>query len=149
VCLINVFWNVSINYRCDFYIRVILKQNLQRFFSADLSCESASHHFALFFFEMGSLEGFVILKLPQYFCCAPENLLKTCSTLDSDLMETESPPDMPPPASPLTSVSVVRRHLVAPSSLSTLSPCVVHRPLLSLVVAPPPLVASRRPSPSS
>jgi hypothetical protein len=34
--------------------RVVLKQNSQRFFSADLSCESASHHFALFFFETGN-----------------------------------------------------------------------------------------------
>jgi hypothetical protein len=48
-------------------IRVVLKQNSQRFFSADLSCESASHHFELFFFETGSLVGFVVLKLPQYF----------------------------------------------------------------------------------
>ncbi len=32
-----------------------------------MSCESASHHFALFFFETGSLVGFVVLKLPQYF----------------------------------------------------------------------------------
>jgi len=44
-------------------------------------------------------------------------------------------------SSPLTSATV-RRHLVAPSSLSTLSPCVVHRPLSSLVVAP--LAPSRR-----
>ncbi len=49
------------------HTRVILKQNSQRFFSADLSCESASHHFALFLFEMGSLVGFVVLRLPQYF----------------------------------------------------------------------------------
>ena len=30
--------------------RVVLKQNSQCFFSADLSCESASHHFAQFLF---------------------------------------------------------------------------------------------------
>ncbi len=46
---------------------MILKQNSHRFFSADLSCESASHHFAQFFFETGSLVGFVVLDLPQYF----------------------------------------------------------------------------------
>jgi hypothetical protein len=33
----------------------------------DFRCESASHHFALFFFETGSLVGFVILELPWYF----------------------------------------------------------------------------------
>jgi hypothetical protein len=30
-----------------FDTRVVLKQNSQRFFSADLSCESVSHHFAV------------------------------------------------------------------------------------------------------
>ena len=34
------------------------------FFSADFSCESASHHFVLFFFETGSLVGCVVLELP-------------------------------------------------------------------------------------
>jgi len=37
------------------------------FFSTDFRCVSASHHFALFFFETGSLKGFVVLELPQYF----------------------------------------------------------------------------------
>jgi hypothetical protein len=46
------------------------------------------------------------------------------------------------PSSPLTSVTV-HRHLIATSSLSTLSPCAVHRPLSSLVVSPPPLSLRR------
>ena len=37
------------------------------FFRLDFRCESASHHFALFFFETGSLEGFVDLKFPWDF----------------------------------------------------------------------------------
>ncbi len=37
------------------------------FCSTDFCCVSTSHHFALFFFETGSLEGFVVLELPQYF----------------------------------------------------------------------------------
>ena len=46
---------------------MVLKRNSQCFFSAGFCFESASHHFALFFFETGSLEGFVVLELPQYF----------------------------------------------------------------------------------
>ncbi len=43
------------------YIRVVLKRNSQRFFSADFCCLCAV------FFETGSLEGFVVLELPRYF----------------------------------------------------------------------------------
>ena len=57
----------SMQINTTYNTRVVLKQNSQRFFSTDLSCESVSHHFALFFFETGSLVGFVVLKLPQYF----------------------------------------------------------------------------------
>jgi hypothetical protein len=88
---------------------------------------------------MGSLEGFVVLKLPQYFLQRARKLAQNLLHSDSDLIETSRHAV----SSPLTSVAV-RRHLVVPSSLSTLSPCVIHRPLSSLVVAPPPLVASCR-----
>ncbi len=47
--------------------RVIFNEIHSVLFSAVFSCESASHHFALFFFETGSLVGFVILELPWYF----------------------------------------------------------------------------------
>jgi hypothetical protein len=61
---------------------VVLKQNKIRsvFFSADLS-ESASHHFALFFFETGSLVGFVVLKLPQNFLQRARKLAQIISGL--------------------------------------------------------------------
>ncbi len=45
------------------------------FFSADLSCESASHHFELFYFETGSLVGFVILELPVFFSGVMDGML--------------------------------------------------------------------------
>jgi hypothetical protein len=53
---------------------VVLKRNSQRFFSADFHCVSASHHFALFFFETGSLEGFVVLEIPRYFFAARQKI---------------------------------------------------------------------------
>ncbi len=94
-----------------------------------MSCESASHHFALFFFEMGSLEGFVILNYPSIIFAARQ---KTCSKLS-----------LPPPPYD-TSVAVVRRHLVAPSSI-TLHSLALRRPPTALVPCrrPPPL-SSRR-----
>ncbi len=100
---------------------------------------------------MGSLVGFVVLKLPQYFLQRARKLARIIVVLknypsiswqharklaqnliDSDSDYLMRPPDMPsPPPFPSQSAAISSRlH-------STLSPCVVHRPLSSLVVAPP------------
>ena len=126
-------------------VRVILKQNSQRFFCLDFRCESASHHFALNFFETGSLEGFVVLKLPQYFLQRARKLAQNLLDSDSDLMR---PPDTPPPPPlpPAQSSAAISSRLHH-SPLSRLASSTDRfRPLSS---PPPPLVASRRPSPSS
>ena len=45
----------------------------------------------LFFFETGSLVGFVILDdYPSIYCSAPENLLKNLLDYDSDLRPPDS-----------------------------------------------------------
>jgi hypothetical protein len=85
----------------------------------------------------------VLDDLHQYFFQRARKLAQNLLNSDSDLIETSRHAA----SSPLTSVAV-RRHLVVPSSLSTLSPCVVHRPLSSLVVAPPLLSCCVVPCPS-
>jgi hypothetical protein len=77
--------------------RVVLKQNWHLFFCLDFRCESASHHFCTVFFEMGSLEGFVVLKLPQYFLQRARKLAQNLLDSDSNLMR---PPDTSPPPAP-------------------------------------------------
>jgi hypothetical protein len=105
----------------------------------DFRCESASHHFALFFFETGSLVGFVVLKLPLYFLQRArklaQNLLKTCSTLDSDLMETDLLPTCRP---------YLRRSRPPPSRCAFIT---LHS--LALRLPPTALVPCRRPPPLS
>ena len=64
---------------------MVLKRNSQRFFSADFHCVSASpHHFALFFFETGSLERFVVLEIPRYFLRRAKNWVVCCGDGDTD-----------------------------------------------------------------
>jgi hypothetical protein len=144
-------------------IRVVLKQNSQHFFSADLSCESASHHFALFFFETGSLERFVVLKLPQYFLQRARKLSQNLLDSDSDLMR---PPDTPPPppylrrSLPPSRCAFITLHSLALRlPLTALVPCCRPPPPSRCVVPPHPrlsrlrrrsegTVASPHPSPS-
>jgi hypothetical protein len=90
---------------------------------------------------MGSLEGFVVLKLPQYFLQRARKLAQNLLNSDSDLIETSRHAA----SSPLTFTS---------SQSTAISSRLHHSPLSRLALStdrsrplsspPPPLIASRR-----
>ena len=114
-------------------IRVVLKQNLQRIWAVN------QRHIILhcFFFETGSLEGFVVLNYPSISCSASENLLKTCSTLALILICWDLPTRRLLPPYLRRSTPPSRRAFITLHSLA------LRRPPTALVPCrrpPPPLV---------